>query len=104
MTDALALLLALAAGNVLGVIYFGGLWWTVRKSLASRNPAPWFLGSFLLRSAVVLASLYLIGRGHWERLVVCMVGFVMARFIVTWLTRSSGKPATPAVREAPNAP
>src|SRR5512146_1980941 len=104
MTETFGLLLAWAVGGVLGGIFFGGLWWTVRKSIASRQPALWFLGSFLLRTAVVLAGLYLIGRGQWERLAVCLVGFVMARFIVMWLTRSSGKNATPAAQEAHHAP
>ena len=37
------------AGLVLGAIFFGGLWWTVRKGLSSQQPALWFLGSMLLR-------------------------------------------------------
>src|ERR1035438_6381230 len=31
MTDALRLVLALVTGLLLGAIFFGGLWWTVRK-------------------------------------------------------------------------
>jgi len=36
------LILALAAGLVLGAIFFGGLWWTVRKGVSSKYPALWF--------------------------------------------------------------
>ena len=32
MNETLALVLAWLAGGVLGAIFFGGLWWTVRKS------------------------------------------------------------------------
>ena len=86
MNDFLMLALALVAGLLLGAIFFGGLWWTVRKGLVSKQPALWFLGSVLVRMGVVLAGFYFVGQGHWERLVACLVGFIMARFIVTRLT------------------
>ena len=50
MNDILPLALALAAGLLLGAFFFGGLWWTVQKGVASERPALWFLGSLLLRT------------------------------------------------------
>ena len=47
-----------AVGLVLGAVFFGGLWWTVRKGVASPRPALWFVGSMLLRTGVVLAGFY----------------------------------------------
>ena len=38
----LTLVLAWVAGVVLGAIFFGGLWWTVRKGVSSKRPALWF--------------------------------------------------------------
>lgn len=91
MNEILQLVLAWAAGSVLGAIYFGGLWWTIRKGVVSDRPALWFLGSFLLRTAIVLVGFYLIARNQrWQPLVACLVGFVIARLIVTWLTRPLG--------------
>ena len=104
MNDTLMLILAWAVGVWLGVIFFGGLWWTVRKGVASKNPALWFFGSLLLRMSVTLAGFYLVGRSHWERLLLCLLGFVMARLAVTWLTRPSGKNSTRAEQEAGHAP
>ena len=49
MTDALRLVLALVTGLLLGAIFFGGLWWTVRKGFSSKQPALWFVSSLLLR-------------------------------------------------------
>ncbi len=69
MNDPLPLLLAGAAGLVLGAIFFGGLWWTVRKGLSSRQPALWFFGSMLLRMGIALAGFYFVGRGDWRRLI-----------------------------------
>jgi len=91
MTDTLTLAWALGAGVVLGAIFFGGLWWTVRKGAACRCPALLFLGSFLLRTSLVLAGLYFVAGGHWDRILACLVGFVIARFIVTRLTQPAGR-------------
>ena len=62
-----------------------------------------FFGSLLLRTSMALAGFYCIARGHWERLLVCLLGFVMARLIVTWLTRAAEKP-TYLAQEASHAP
>jgi F1F0 ATPase subunit 2 len=86
MNETLSLVLALLTGILLGAIFFGGLWWTVRKCVSSKQPALWFFGSGLLRTSAVLAGFYLIAQGHWERLLACLFGFVMARVIVTRLS------------------
>ncbi|AGF77549.1 F1/F0 ATPase, subunit 2 [Desulfocapsa sulfexigens DSM 10523] len=92
MNEMLTLLLALVAGVLLGVMFFGGLWWTVRKGLASKRPAAWFLGSMLLRIGLTVAGFYFVGGGHWQRLLLCLLGFAMARFLVTRFTRVDEKP------------
>ena len=105
MNDTLFLVLALVTGALLGVIFFGGLWWTVRKGVTSKNPALWFFGSLLLRMSIILAGFYFVGRDHWERLLLCLLGFVLARLTVTWLTRTPGRRnQTLAEQEAGHAP
>jgi F1F0 ATPase subunit 2 len=89
MNETCHLALALVTGVLLGAIFFGGLWWTVQKCVSSNQPALWFFGSVLLRMSAVLAGFYFIAQGHWERLLVCLVGFVIARVIVTRLTRTA---------------
>jgi F1F0 ATPase subunit 2 len=96
MNETVTLLLALVTGVLLGGMFFGGLWWTVRKSVSSKRPAFLFLGSLLLRTSIVLAGFYFIARGHWERLLVCLLGFVTARLIVTHLIRAAEKATCPA--------
>jgi F1F0 ATPase subunit 2 len=104
MNEALLLTLALSAGALLGTVFFGGLWWTVRKGASSEQPVFWFFGSLLLRMSIVLAGFYLVSNGRWERLLLCLVGFVMARMMVTWLTRSPGDNQSVPVQEARHAP
>ena len=61
-------------------------------------------GSLLLRMSIALAGFYFVGGGHWNRLLLCLLGFVMARLAVTWLTRPSTENQTSQAQEASHAP
>lgn len=87
MPEMLTLTLAAIAGLGLGALFFGGLWWTVRRGLSSPQPALWFLGSMLLRVGLVIAGMYAVGGDRWQALLACLLGFVVARGMVTRLTR-----------------
>ncbi len=104
MNEFITLALALAAGFLLGAMFFGGLWWTVQKGVSSRQPALWFFGSLLLRMSMVLAGFYFFGRGHWERLLMCLIGFIIMRFIVKWLTDPTVQSFNSPAKEADHAP
>ena len=87
MNETLKLAVAGIAGGGLGAIFFGGLWWTVRHGVSSQRPALWFFVSLLLRTGIALAGFYFVSGRDWERLIACLVGFVVARLMVTWFTR-----------------
>lgn len=96
---------AFLAGVVLGGIFFGGLWLTVRRSLSSAGLSLWLIGSFTLRMAIALAGFYVVFAGDWQRLIACLLGFVLARLMVTRVlrARSPGK-LVAAPGEATRAP
>ena len=104
MNENLILLLAWVVGAALGALFFGGLWWSLRKGIAWKQPAFWFLGSLLLRMSIVLPGFYLVGRGHWPRLLFCLLGFITARLIVVWLTRPSAETQIHPPPETSHAP
>jgi hypothetical protein len=54
--------------------------------------------------SIALAGFYFVSGGHWERLLLCLVGFVIARLVVTWLTRPSEDSHSRPVQEARYAP
>ena len=80
-------LLLLLAGGLLGGVFFGGLWWTVQHAARSATPARWFLGSVVVRSALVLAGFHAVGEGQSWRLGLCLLGFLCARAVVLRVTR-----------------
>lgn len=87
MNELLFIVLSGLSGLILGTLFFAGLWWTMRKGLASPRPALWFLGSMLCRTGIALAGFYFVGSGSWKRLLASLLGFIIARFIVVRLTR-----------------
>ena len=99
MNDALGWALALISGILLGAFFFGGLWWTTGKAHSVRRPALWFLGSFFLRAVVVMAGFWLIGAGQYQRLLLCLGGFITARFIINLRIRSVGEKQVSPVTE-----
>ena len=78
---------SLLAGIGLGVMCFGGLWWTVRLGLAATTPAVWFAVSVLLRTALTVYGLYCFARQGLPSLLACLAGLLIARAAVKHLTR-----------------
>jgi len=93
MTELLPLTGAFGAGLALGFLFFGALRMTVELLPSVRRPELLALGSFVIRTGVVLTGFYLVMGGHWERLIACLVGFVvMRKLLVRWW-----KPHRPAI-------
>lgn len=91
MNDMFNLMISLMAGILIGVLFLGSLWWTVRKIVTSERPALWSFGSMWLRMISTLAGFYFVSQGSWERLLACFFGFFLTRLIVTHLTRPTDK-------------
>lgn len=104
MNETVLLVLAGGAGLFLGAFFFGGLWWTVRKGISSKRPALWFFGSLLLRTSITLAGLYVVAGGHLDRLLACLFGFVITRFLMTRLAHPPLKHYNSPAKEAGHAP
>jgi F1F0 ATPase subunit 2 len=104
MNETLTLTGAWLAGVALGSIFFGSLWWTVRRGVLSRYPALWFLGSFLLRMGIALPGFYFVSGGDWRRLLLCLVGFVTARLALTRLAKAPTETRKRPATEAHHAP
>ncbi|GAB3265146.1 hypothetical protein GCM10027347_32680 [Larkinella harenae] len=95
MNNWIDILLAGIAGLVSGVVFYGGLWLTVKKALNNKYASLLFFSSFLLRTAFTLTVFYFAAAGRWERMLVCMAGFLIARLAVIYFTKEK-KGAMPA--------
>jgi F1F0 ATPase subunit 2 len=83
------------AGFGLGLVYFYGLWLTVRLLPKVRWPVPVLIGSFTLRTAAVLGGFFLAMDGRWERMMACLCGFILARVALFSRLRPEQPPGIP---------
>ena len=88
--SALTLTLGLLAGLALGALYFGGLWWTVRRVPTWRRPERALLASFVVRALLVLPAFVALALQGPGPLVAALVGFLVARFAVQARTAPRG--------------
>ena len=89
----LQIALAVPAGALLGLFFFGGLWWTVNRLSTAVNPTLLFAVSFVLRVAVVLLSFYLLLMQGPFVLLAGLAGFLAARILVVSRFRPHQQPA-----------
>jgi F1F0 ATPase subunit 2 len=79
----LVLALCLAAGFVLGLVFYGGMLLTLYAVTGKERPGPWLVLSFVLRTAATLAGvwaiLYYVGQGPF---VSALAGFVLVRLLL----------------------
>jgi F1F0 ATPase subunit 2 len=87
MSETSILALALLAGIMLGAIFYGGLWWTIRRSVSSGSSSHWLIGSFVLRAIIAVGGFYIVSQGDWRSLPACLLGFLAARICVTRLIK-----------------
>ncbi len=88
MNEILNTIWAAVAGITLAIVFFGGLWFTVKKMVHSDTPGLWLFTSFFLRVGITLVGFYFVGAGNWQRLLICLVGFIAGRFIVLHFTKN----------------
>ena len=86
------LILSLFAGGALALIYFGGLWWTVRALPRSRSPVLLFGLSLFLRVGLMFLVLCVALEGRWQRAVVGLVGFILVRIVLVSWNQSVKRP------------
>ncbi|MCK6512699.1 ATP synthase subunit I [Myxococcota bacterium] len=99
------LLLSFVLGVGIGLFYFGGLWWTTQQVPHRRSPALWLLGSFALRTLLAGVAFYLVMQGRPERLLVCLFGFWIARYVcIRVFGQITPKKASPLNKDLPSQP
>jgi F1F0 ATPase subunit 2 len=99
MNEIINMLPSLVLGAVLGIIFFGGLWLTINKALHSKKVALLFVVSFILRIAIVLAGLYYVSQNSWQKMLVCLAGFLIARTVIIRITQKTHHSKVKLIKE-----
>jgi len=67
------------AGAALGIFYFFTLWITVKVATSSPRPGLIMFKSYIIRSSIVILGFYMVMDGRWERAMIALSGFIIAR-------------------------
>jgi len=79
----MSIFLAFAAGILIGLVFYGGLWLTVRALMSSRHPVFLTLSSFWARTILAVAGFLVVANGRWQNVLACLAGFVSGRVLVS---------------------
>lgn len=71
-----------AGGSALAILYFVGLWWTLRHLARTPHPEGWLIGSYYLRTAVTAMGMLGLALLDWRALIVGSVAFLLTRTAV----------------------
>lgn len=74
--------LTILAGIFAGIIFFGGLWYTVSRLAIVSKPKLFFLQSYLLRTASAFVLFYLATKFELLRVLIFSIGFLAVRIIL----------------------
>lgn len=85
MSELLSGVTGAIAGGLLGIIFFGGLWWTVRRALSSEAAGIWFACSYLLRFSLLAVGLYVLAHDDAVRGLGAAIGLIAARLVMVRL-------------------
>ena len=91
MTDGLgAWLLAVFGGGAVGALYFGGLWWTVRRIARTRHPGLLMAASYLVRTTIAAVALLAVASGEAGKVLAALAGFLVVRVALVRSVRGGG--------------
>jgi len=99
MNETFLALLSLLAGLAIGIVFYGGLWFTVSRVTSTKNPGLLFAASSMVRTAFALAAMWCVSQGGAARLALCLLGFIAARPIVFRLTQALPRSAAKTAEE-----
>jgi F1F0 ATPase subunit 2 len=85
MNNTWILATAFIEGSLLGAVFFGGLWWTIQRSISAAHAGLLFSGSLFVRTSIFVVGLYFVSQHDWRRVVACLLGFMASRIVITRL-------------------
>ncbi len=74
-------------GIILGLIFFGGLYYTTKKLSIVKRPALFVIASIVLRMAILIGGLYFIFSGDIIRLLIAIVGVFISKYIAIYFVK-----------------
>lgn len=71
-------------GVLLGIIFFGGLYWSVQMIGRVKYPGPLMAVSAIIRMSVLLLGIYFLGGHDIKRILAILTGVILVKFLVVF--------------------
>ena len=83
MDESTRIIVSGGAGAIASCVYFGGLWFTVKRLSRSSHPLTLYVASFLIRAALLMCGVFAMLQMGWQQGLAAFVGFLMVRYVLT---------------------
>jgi F1F0 ATPase subunit 2 len=83
-------LISFTGGILIGILFYGGLWFTVQALLVTRHPALLAISSFWARTVIALFGFLFLMDGKWHNALACLAGFALGRVLWSIFVRHTG--------------
>jgi|LGVE01.1.fsa_nt_gb F1F0 ATPase subunit 2 len=93
------MILGFIGGILLGIVFFGGLYWTVKKVGRVKYPGPLMLMSAVARMSVLLFGIYFLGGNAINQVLAVLVGVVLVKFVMIFKVRKKNRSLEQEVKE-----
>ncbi len=74
--------IALFGGIILGLIFFGGLQFSVNMINTVKHPAIFMTMSFIIRMLILLIGLYILAQNNFINLLVCSFSVILMKAVL----------------------
>jgi len=88
----------LVIGFIVGILYFQGLWLTISRYSGSKYLGGKLLVSFLIRLTLAIGIFYYFMQDDWQRLILQLIGFLVARQVMIRRVRQPSPAAKPHMK------
>ncbi len=82
-------MIPLLVGGFLGAVYFGGLYYSVRKMEKVKHPALLMIASFIIRMGILVGVFYYVSKGGYKDMLFTLLGVVLVRYFIIFKTKKS---------------
>ncbi|MFN1834161.1 ATP synthase subunit I [Balneola sp. MJW-20] len=76
---------SIISGLLTGLVYFGGLWYTVRILPSATIPHGVLILSMALRLSVALLAFFMLLKLNWSYLLIALLSFLLVRQVMIYI-------------------
>lgn len=77
-------MLSFVIGIILGIVYFGGLYFTVTKMNTVKHPSILMTVSLILRMAILIVVFYYLAKIGYKNMLFALIGVIIVRILMTF--------------------